>query len=472
MRPLLKHVLLLGAAAVASLLVAAQLVRSGGTLLAQAPGAGKRRRETRAWRWYWGLRLAGALLVIAAGGFLFAASGIMPLKASSGHWDITSWLLNFAMERSVTTHALLIDAPPLDDEALVLKGAGHYEIGCRPCHGSPDLAQQPRIAEWMTPHPPNLSQQVPNWDAHELFYIVKHGVKFTGMPAWPAQTRDDEVWAMVAFLQRLPALSGDEYKRLVSGGESAGNAVIDDLAGPQVPVAVRDSCGRCHGVEGAGRGTGAFPKLAGQNPEYFIASMDAYARGRRSSGIMEPIAVALSREAVTELARYYAGAGSKSAGRQPLGAELITDDGRPQSVTGASDGRASIAPSSMDTARIAAAEAAVKLVSPGTTAVKSVAATRQSGSALERGREIALNGIPEQRVPACSECHGPGAIRRNPHYPVLAGQYADYLVLQLTLFQNQARGGTAYAHLMRRVAPGLTAEQMRDVALFYESLGK
>jgi cytochrome c553 len=470
MRPLLKYVLLLGAAAVASLLVAAQLVRSGGMLLAQAPGGAQRRREARGWRWV--LRIAGGLAIFALAAFLFVVSGIMPLKASSGHWTITEWFLNFAMERSVTTHALFIGVPPLDNEALVLKGAGHYEIGCRPCHGSPDLSQQPAIAEKMTPHPPNLSEAAPNWDANELFYIVKHGVKFTGMPAWPAQTRDDEVWAMVAFLQRLPALGADEYKRLVSGGESEGSAVIDDLAGPQVPVAVRNSCGRCHGVDGTGRGTGAFPKLAGQKPEYFIASMEAYARGLRSSGIMEPIAVALSREAVAELARYYAGAGGKSAGRQPLGAALTTGDGRRQFVTESSDGMASGAPSSMDGARIASSEAAVKLVSPGTSAGKSVAAKRQSGSALERGREIALNGIPEQRVPACSECHGPGAIRRNPHYPVLAGQYADYIVLQLTLFQNQARGGTAYAHLMRRVAPGLTVEQMRDVALFYESLGK
>jgi cytochrome c553 len=55
--------------------------------------------------------------------------------------------------------------------------------------------------------------------------------------------------------------------------------------------------------------------------------------------------------------------------------------------------------------------------------------------------------------------------------PVLAGQYAAYLVLQLTLFKKEARGGSAYAHLMDPVAAGITPQQMRDVALFYESLG-
>jgi cytochrome c553 len=59
---------------------------------------------------------------------------------------------------------------------------------------------------------------------------------------------------------------------------------------------------------------------------------------------------------------------------------------------------------------------------------------------------------------------------RNPAYPLVAGQYADYLVLQLELFKKQHRGGTAYAHLMHTVAVRLTPEQMRDVALYYASL--
>ena len=91
-------------------------------------------------------------------------------------------------------------------------------------------------------------------------------------------------------------------------------------------------------------------------------------------------------------------------------------------------------------------------------------------SAIESGKAIASRGIPRQRVPACVACHGPGATRRNPIYPILAGQYADYLVLQLELFNKGYRGGSAYAHLMRPVATRLTHEQMRDVALYYASL--
>jgi mono/diheme cytochrome c family protein len=127
----------------------------------------------------------------------------MPLKASSGHWAITAWFLHFTMRRSVATHSPGLQAPALDVPRLVLQGAGHYETGCRPCHGSVDLPL-PRIAQQMTPPPPYLPPRITTWEPEELFYIVKHGVKFTGMPAWPSQQRDDEVWAMVAFLLMRP----------------------------------------------------------------------------------------------------------------------------------------------------------------------------------------------------------------------------------------------------------------------------
>jgi cytochrome c553 len=94
----------------------------------------------------------------------------------------------------------------------------------------------------------------------------------------------------------------------------------------------------------------------------------------------------------------------------------------------------------------------------------------EAASAIERGRVMAQKGIPSQRVPVCVACHGPSDIPRNPVYPTLAGQYADYLVLQLELFKNENRGGTADAHLMRVVATRLTPDQRRDVALYYSSL--
>jgi cytochrome c553 len=94
----------------------------------------------------------------------------------------------------------------------------------------------------------------------------------------------------------------------------------------------------------------------------------------------------------------------------------------------------------------------------------------EQSAAVERGESIARQGIPSQRVPPCAECHGPAESRRNPAYPKIAGQYAEYLKLQLELFQKRARAGTAYSHLMTRVAANMTPEQMNYAALYYASL--
>lgn len=369
----------------------------------------------------WILHLGVFVLVLALGGVLVAVSGIVPIKASSGHWRITEWLLRFGMHRSFATHSLGVTVPPLDAPHLILKGATHYDFGCRSCHGSPGLPQ-PRIAQSMTPKAPYLPPLIESWKPAQLFSLVKHGVKFTGMPAWAAQQRDDEVWAVVAFLQTLPRLGPAEYERLVHG-ESAPTAPIQALepatASTPAPAAAAQTCFRCHGHDGLGRGSPAFPVLAGQRRDYLENAMLAYAKGERHSGIMGPIAAGLSRQAMAEIADHYARLPPRSSGASEP---------------------------------------------PGP------ARTPADAHQLELGRILATEGVPAERIPACVECHGPAGRRTKSAYPSLAGQPAEYLRLQLELFQRGQRGGSEHAHLMDEVAPRLSPEQIRAVSLYFASL--
>lgn len=395
--------------AIASVRFTLETLRSPTTMLSGAAVGKSTRSLVKRW-------LFRAVVLLAIGAIVGAAvvvTGIVPIKASSGHWSITEAFLQFAKRRSVAAHSMLIAVPPLDDPRLVTAGAGHYDFACRPCHGSPAL-EQPRVARQMLPRPPDLRKSGTRYDAEDLFYIVKHGIKLTGMPAWPALQRDDEVWAVVAFLRKLPELDASSYSQLARGDHGSDDAgvPIEDLLGPSnVPRAVIESCGRCHGVDGLGRGFGAFPRLAGQRPAYLAGSMQAYARGERHSGMMEPVAASLGPDEMQAIADYYS--------RLPPGRA------------------ATAAPLEQD---------------------------------RERGRLIATQGIPETLVPACATCHGPGTHRRNPSYPFLAGQYVEYIRLQLSLFKEDRRGGTAYRGIMRKIASQLTPEQIRDVAAFYASL--
>jgi cytochrome c553 len=347
-------------------------------------------------------------LVIAA---LMLISGVVPIKASSGHWRITAALLDFAKIRSVSTHSWGVEVPPLDDEGMVVRGAGHYETACLPCHGGPGRSIPP-VMRAMTPPPPELTQRIARWTPAELFSIVKHGIKFTGMPAWPVQQREDEVWAVVAFLRRMPELNAESYRKLAYGALDPANAASELAATGEAapPRAVREVCSRCHGATGTGRGPGAFPSLAGQRSEYLDASLRAFRGGTRLSGIMGEIAVKLDESETRDIAAYYERLPSRTP--DPVG---------------------------------------------------------QDGD-IDRGRAIAETGIVDRDVPACVECHGPTMRPKNRAYPKLTGQHAQYLRSQLALLQARRRGGTENVDLMHVFVNRLRADEIRDVTSYFASL--
>lgn len=256
------------------------------------------------------VRLFAALLGLVALGMtalLVAASGVLPVKASSGHWPWTAAFLHFGARRSVATWSMGVAVPALDDPRMVLVGAGHYEGGCRPCHGVPGSGP-PAFTIEMTPRPPDLARSA-DWDPEDLFYMIKHGVKFTGMPGWPDLRRNDEVWAMVAYLQREGHRSRSGYEALVFG----------ELDPASVPAPVAD-CARCHGADGLGRG--AFPRLAGQQPRYMADALRAYKARERSSGVMQVAVQDLVDEQIDEIARWFAALPPGPAWPVPAEADL------------------------------------------------------------------------------------------------------------------------------------------------------
>ncbi|HEX2529107.1 MAG TPA: c-type cytochrome [Geminicoccus sp.] len=339
--------------------------------------------------------LAAAILA-----FLVGWSGIVGIRASSGHWLITDVVLHWAMQNSVRTDALDVTAPPnLDDPALVRRAAGHFETSCAFCHRSP-ARQERALPRRMTPPPPLLTHAARDWTPEQLFVIVQHGVKFSGMPAWISLDRADEVWAMVAFLRQLPEMDAATYEQLAFG------EALNGQGRPEDPVL--DGCMRCHGSDGDSDG-GAFPVLASQREDYLVRTLQAFSEGRRASGIMQYATAGLSPEDLARAAHHYAG--------QPP----------PSPSKG-----------------------------------------QESAEAVELGRAIATNGIPEEGVPACQFCHRTEPVR-NPIFPLLEGQEKWYLATQLRLWKDGVRGGTNYQEIMRQVARHLSDEEIDALAAFYSS---
>ena len=243
-------------------------------------------------RWKYLIVLAVLAPLLGLG---FAWSGLMSVKASTGHWAVTDWFLHWVMKNSIRNAALSVEVPPLDNPALVSPAAGHFESGCAICHGSPAQGRSDAVLA-MLPPPPDLKQAVQGWSDAQLFEIVKHGVRFTGMPAWPAQMRDDEVWAMVAFLRKLPQMDANAYFQ-ASGLHGIGHA------GEVSPLPI--TCESCHADKRLDNGS-IIPRLAGQSETYLLNSLKAYAARQRPSGIMEVAVGTLPEDSLPELASYYA----------------------------------------------------------------------------------------------------------------------------------------------------------------------
>lgn len=360
----------------------------------------------RSWR---GLG-AALLALVAAGGLaivLFAWSGLYSVAASSGHWALVELLLRFGMESSVRTHAPALAPPDLRDESLVRLGAGHFHAGCAFCHGSPGTPVGAAALK-MLPPPPALDGKLSEWTDQQLFWIVRHGIKYTGMPAWPAQGRDDEVWALVAFLRRLPSLDAASYAALALGELEPRPETARQIVSGEDRIETIEACARCHGLE-AGPRSQLVPVLHGQPRQMLETALRAYRSRERDSGIMQVAAAELDDKAVRDLAAFY-------AGRPPP----------------------------------AAPEPAPR-----------------NEDAVARGAVLAAQGDPGRQVPACLNCHGGAGL---PAYPRLSGQPARYLSGQLAAWRAGLNARTPGGIVMAAIARRLTRQQADDAAAYFASL--
>jgi mono/diheme cytochrome c family protein len=160
--------------------------------------------------------LAGALVA----GAVVLYSGFYNIAATHQHLRPTYWLLRTGLRESVQRHARSIEAPALGDRALISRGISLYHAHCEQCHGAPGVAPE-AFALGLTPAPANLAHLVRERTAAELYWVVKNGIKMTGMPAWEFRLADRDMWAVVAFLLELPLTTTEQYAKATSSRDAA-----------------------------------------------------------------------------------------------------------------------------------------------------------------------------------------------------------------------------------------------------------
>lgn len=194
----------------------------------------------------YGIGAAVLLVILVAGGAVFVYSGLYNVGADRHHTRPVFALMQTLRERSIAVRARDIAVPDLRDPQRILKGAGQYAAMCTDCHLKPGMDDS-EIRPGLYPQPPNLSQV--RVDPRAAFWTIKHGIKMSAMPAWGTTHDDPTIWSMVAFLQKLPDMSAQEYEAMVARAPPDEDMDMGDKDGPRHPG---DEAGHVHHQGGPG----------------------------------------------------------------------------------------------------------------------------------------------------------------------------------------------------------------------------
>jgi mono/diheme cytochrome c family protein len=161
------------------------------------------------------LALIGLLaIVIAVGAAVFFFGGFYTVAANVEDPGIVNTLLIQVRQASIARQAKGITVPSQNDEAVRAGARAYAERGCVNCHGVPPGTEGwAKWSEGMQPGPADFKEVVDARQRNEMFWIIKNGIKMTGMPSFAATgASDDEIWTIVAFVKRFPTVTPEEYK--------------------------------------------------------------------------------------------------------------------------------------------------------------------------------------------------------------------------------------------------------------------
>jgi len=171
-----------------------------------------------------GLAILAATLYVWLGGYNIAAT--------DPHFEFVHRGLATIRDRSIEVRAGEAEVRRLES-ATAIAGFRPYHGLCSICHSAPGLEASP-IRKGLNPKPPLLSSEsVQRRSDGQLFWIVKHGIKMSGMPAFGPTHNDMELWQIVKFIRQLPHIKAEEYHMML---KARGEVESDDHGHSHTPT--------------------------------------------------------------------------------------------------------------------------------------------------------------------------------------------------------------------------------------------
>jgi mono/diheme cytochrome c family protein len=237
--------------------------------------------------------LLGLLVFALAGGAAFVWSGLYDVSATDQHLAPTYWLLRKTMHRSVAERAEEIAVPPLGAPKQLERGLALFRTHCVQCHGAPGVAPEP-FALALRPLPTPLVRTGRDQTPAYIFWVVKRGIKMTGMPAWEFRMNEEDIWAIVAFTRELAKLSPAQYQ--AARAEPIGRREEPALGAPDRrrgrQALEQYACIACHEIPGlTGPEARVGPTLHGIGSRQIIAGILPNSPENMTRWLLSPKAV-------------------------------------------------------------------------------------------------------------------------------------------------------------------------------------
>lgn len=163
------------------------------------------------------------LVVLALVGLATVYTGAYNIAATEEHTSLVRWALDTTFRNSIKSRAADIQPPRTVSPEMIAAGANSYKQMCEHCHAGPGVKR----AEWasgMRPKPPHLKDAAAGWKAQEIYWLVKHGARMTGMPAFGPTHDNQALWSIVAFVKELPAMTPETYAALGDASSQSGHS--------------------------------------------------------------------------------------------------------------------------------------------------------------------------------------------------------------------------------------------------------
>ncbi len=174
--------------------------------------------------------VGGSIVALLLATAAFVYFGVYNIAADSPHTPAVYALLDGLRDRSIAMRASGITPPAdLGSATRVSVGAGLYNEMCSSCHLGPGV-ERSELSQGLYPQAPELAK-AQDLTAAQQFWIIKHGVKLSAMPAWGKTHPDPLIWDMVAFVRRMPGMTPEEYKRLVASAPGDHDEMMKDMPG-------------------------------------------------------------------------------------------------------------------------------------------------------------------------------------------------------------------------------------------------